>query len=140
MNRSQMYEQLYGLPDAPEFGWEVIFPVLLMIGLISLGVPVWVVLGLGSVSMLWFTEALPMGLIGEALFDGIDSFALIAIPLFILTGDVLVRTKLSNKLLDVAHATTGGLNPDLEPPPFWDVVFSPVFQVRMQQALLQWAE
>ncbi|MBT4263391.1 MAG: TRAP transporter large permease, partial [Deltaproteobacteria bacterium] len=52
-------------------------------------------------------EVLPPTLLGEALFDGVDSFALIAVPLFILTGDVLVRTGLSNKLLDVAEATMG---------------------------------
>ncbi|HKJ63823.1 MAG TPA: TRAP transporter large permease, partial [Desulfopila sp.] len=46
-------------------------------------------------------------LLGEALFDGVDSFALIAVPLFILTGDVLVRTGLSIKLLEVAEATMG---------------------------------
>ena len=57
--------------------------------------------------MLLTTEVLPPALIGEALFDGVDSFALIAVPLFILTGDVLVRTGLSNKLLDVAEATMG---------------------------------
>jgi tripartite ATP-independent transporter DctM subunit len=57
--------------------------------------------------MLYFTEVLPLTLLGEALFDGIDSFALIAVPLFILTGDVLVRSGLSTKLLDVAEATMG---------------------------------
>jgi len=108
-----MYEQLYGIQEATEFGWEVIFPVIGMIVLIALGVRIWVVLGLGAIAMLWFTEALPMGLIGEALYDGIDAFALIAIPLFILTGDVLVRTQLSNKLLDVADATTGGIKSGL---------------------------
>jgi len=51
---------------------------------------------------------LPLGLVGEALFDGIDAFALIAVPLFILTGDVLVRTGLSNKLLNIAEALVGG--------------------------------
>jgi C4-dicarboxylate transporter DctM subunit len=45
-------------------------------------------------------------LVGESLFDGIDHFALTAIPLFILTGDVLVRTGLSRKFLDVAEALT----------------------------------
>ena len=45
-------------------------------------------------------------LLGEALFDGIDAFALTAVPLFILTGDVLVRTGLSRKFLDVAEALT----------------------------------
>ena len=37
---------------------------------------------------------------------GIDAFALTAVPLFILTGDVLVRTGLSRKFLDVAEALT----------------------------------
>jgi len=58
--------------------------------------------------MLYFSEVLPLSLVGEALFDGIDAFALIAVPLFILTGDVLVRTGLSNKLLNVAEALVGG--------------------------------
>jgi tripartite ATP-independent transporter DctM subunit len=57
--------------------------------------------------MLLLTGVLPPTLLGEALFDGIDSFALIAVPLFILTGDVLVRTGLSGRLLDVAEATMG---------------------------------
>ena len=38
--------------------------------------------------------------------SGIDAFALTAVPLFILTGDVLVRTGLSRKFLDVAEAVT----------------------------------
>lgn len=63
--------------------------------------------------MLVATDVLPISLLGESLFDGIDHFALIAVPLFILTGDVLVRTGLSNKLLDVADATTGGFRAGL---------------------------
>jgi C4-dicarboxylate transporter DctM subunit len=50
--------------------------------------------------------ALPLSLLGEKLFSGIDAFALTAVPLFILTGDVLVRTGLSRKFLDVAEALT----------------------------------
>ena len=47
-----------------------------------------------------------MALLGESLFHGIDAFALTAIPLFILTGDILVRTGLSRKFLNVAEALT----------------------------------
>jgi C4-dicarboxylate transporter DctM subunit len=43
---------------------------------------------------------------GREAFLGIDAFALTAVPLFILTGDVLVRTGLSRKFLDVAEALT----------------------------------
>ncbi len=96
-----------------DLGWEFYGPVLLIVALIALAVPVWAALGIGAVVMLFVTDVLPMGLLGESLFDGIDHFALIAVPLFILTGDVLVRTGLSNKLLDVADATTGGFRAGL---------------------------
>jgi len=96
-----------------DLGWEFYGPVLLSVALIALAVPVWVALGVGAVIMLLVTDVLPISLLGESLFDGIDHFALIAVPLFILTGDVLVRTGLSNKLLDVADATTGGFRAGL---------------------------
>ena len=91
-----------------DWGWELGGPLLLGVILFGCGVPVWAVLGVISVLILDFSGALPLSLLGEALFDGIDAFALIAIPLFILTGDVLVRTGLSRKLLDIAEALTGG--------------------------------
>jgi C4-dicarboxylate transporter DctM subunit len=61
------------------------------------------------IALLLTTGALPLSLLGEALFQGVDSFALIAIPLFVLTGDVMVRSGLAYKLLDFAEATTGSL-------------------------------
>ena len=103
-----MYYQYLQGQGAVELGWTFYLPLLLMLVMIALAVPVWVTLGLGAVAMLWLTDVLPLSLLGEALFDGIDAFALLAIPLFILTGDVLVRTGLSTKLLDVAEATVGG--------------------------------
>lgn len=75
--------------------------------LLFLAVPFWVALGLGTIALLLATGALPLSLLGEALFQGVDSFALIAIPLFVLTGDVMVRSRLAYKLLDFAEATTG---------------------------------
>jgi len=102
----QLYTQQQAVID---LGWEFNGPLLAMLLMIIMAVPIWVVLGLGSIAILLTTEVLPLSLFGEALFDGIDAFALIAVPLFILTGDVLVRTGLSEKLLDVADATVGGL-------------------------------
>jgi len=83
--------------------------LLLILVLLALAVPFWVTLGLGTVALLLTTNALPLSLLGEALFEGVDSFALIAIPLFVLTGDVMVRSRLAYKLLDFAEATTGSL-------------------------------
>jgi C4-dicarboxylate transporter DctM subunit len=99
---------LYQQPAASvDFGWEIGGPLLLIVVLLAIGIPMWVSMGIGVIALLHFTEVLPLHLLGESLFDGMDAFALIAIPLFILTGDVLVRTGLSNKLLDIAEATAG---------------------------------
>jgi C4-dicarboxylate transporter, DctM subunit len=101
---------MYGIPEAStEFGWDVGFPLLMALVLFAFAIPIWVTLGFVAVGLLYFTDVLPLTLFGESLFSGIDAFPLIAIPLFILTGDVLVRSGLSNKLLDVAEATMGSL-------------------------------
>ena len=99
--------QLYAQQQELSLGWEFYLPLIGMVVLILLAVRIWTVIGLGSLVMLYTTGVLPPTLLGEALFDGVDHFALIAVPLFILTGDVLVRTGLSIKLLEVAEATMG---------------------------------
>tara|TARA_R110002096_G_scaffold123112_3_gene266478 strand:+ start:3292 stop:4623 length:1332 start_codon:yes stop_codon:yes gene_type:complete len=89
-----------------QLGWSFYGPVLIFVVFISVGIPVWAAIGSAAIAMLYFSGVLPMALVGESLFSGIDAFALTAIPLFILTGDVLVRTGLSRKFLDVAEALT----------------------------------
>ena len=81
--------------------------VLGAVVLLVLGVPFWAAMGLGTVAILAITDVLPLTLVGEALFEGVDSFALIAIPLFVLTGDAMVRSGLGIKLLNFAEATFG---------------------------------
>jgi len=89
-----------------ELGWDFYLPVILFVGLIALAIPVWAAIGAAAITMLLMSGDLPLSLVGESLFDGIDAFALTAVPLFILTGDVLVRAGLSRKFLDVAEALT----------------------------------
>ncbi|MEM1313878.1 MAG: TRAP transporter large permease [Pseudomonadota bacterium] len=99
-----MWQQLGG--QGIELGWDFYVPVLVFVLLVALAVPVWAAIGSASILMLLMSGALPLSLVGESLFHGIDHFALTAVPLFILTGDVLVRTGLSKKFLDVAEAIT----------------------------------
>ena len=89
-----------------ELGWDFYTPVILFVILIALAVPVWASIGAAAIVMLMMSGDLPLSAVGESLFTGIDAFALTAVPLFILTGDVLVRTGLSRKFLDVAEALT----------------------------------
>ena len=89
-----------------DLGWDFFVPVILFVVLIALAVPVWASIGSAAIIMLMMSGDLPLSAVGESLFTGIDAFALTAVPLFILTGDVLVRTGLSRKFLDVAEALT----------------------------------
>lgn len=94
------------LNQAVELGWDFYLPVIIFVGLCALAIPVWAAIGVAAITMLMMSGDLPLSLVGESLFHGIDHFALTAVPLFILTGDVLVRTGLSRKFLDVAEALT----------------------------------
>ena len=87
-------------------GWDFYLPVIAFVVMCALAVPVWASIGVAATMMLVMAGDLPLALLGESLFHGIDAFALTAVPLFILTGDVLVRTGLSRKFLDVAEALT----------------------------------
>ncbi len=94
------------LNQTVELGWDFYAPVILFVSLIALAVPVWAAIGSAAILMLVMSGDMPLSAVGESLFTGIDAFALTAVPLFILTGDVLVRTGLSRKFLDVAEALT----------------------------------
>lgn len=104
---------MYSEYSAFEIGSDVIIPLVLLAVLFLMAVPVWIALGLTALFMLWLGGILPLSLLGESLFAGINAYALIAIPLYLLTGDALVRSGLSGKLLDVAEATMGSLRSGL---------------------------
>ena len=94
------------LNQTVELGWDFYLPVIMFVAFIAFAVPVWAAIGASAILMSLMSGDLPLSLVGESLFAGIDAFALTAVPLFILTGDVLVRTGLSRKFLDVAEALT----------------------------------
>ncbi|MEL0215266.1 MAG: TRAP transporter large permease subunit, partial [Burkholderiaceae bacterium] len=75
-----------------EWSWGIALPLLAIVVLMGLGIPMWVSMGIGVSALLIFTGTLPLSLLGETLFEGMDAFALLAVPLFILTCDALVRT------------------------------------------------
>ena len=77
--------------------------------LFMIGVPVFLVIGLWVVG-LSFVIQLPLDNIGAALADVFtDGFALLAMPLFILTGDLINRSGIARRLSDFAYACLGWL-------------------------------
>ena len=75
--------------------------------LFMLGTPVFLVIGYWVIGMS-FVLGLPLDNIGSALADVFtDGFALLAMPLFILTGDLINRSGIARRLSDFAYACLG---------------------------------
>lgn len=72
------------------------------------GVPVAVTIG-ASTAVALYVEDVPLMLAAQRMFAGIDSFALIAVPFFILAGDLIAQGKVSEKLVALADAALGFL-------------------------------
>lgn len=78
--------------------------VLVLVGsvLLVLGAPIWAVIGLASASYIWI-EGFPTNLIVQRMFNNMDSFLLLAVPMFMLAGEVMNASGLTARLLDLAH-------------------------------------
>ncbi|MEM6496071.1 MAG: TRAP transporter large permease [Pseudomonadota bacterium] len=75
--------------------------------LFMLGVPVFLVIGSWVIGMSFVLE-LRLDNVGAALSDVFtDGFALLAMPLFILTGDLINRSGIARRLSDFAYACLG---------------------------------
>lgn len=76
--------------------------------LLLLGIPVAIAIGIASLIIL-FKEGIPLVLIVQRMFAGTDSFPLIAVPFFILAGDLMAKGKVSEKLVEFADSIFGFL-------------------------------
>jgi len=89
-----------------EPGVIVGFAIVLILFLI--GMPIFVSIGLGTMIILLYTgnqHLLPN--LGQSSFEGMNAFAFLAIPLYILTGDIISRTGIASALLDLAKSIVG---------------------------------
>lgn len=75
--------------------------------LLAASVPIFIVLALSVMAMIWLGGMMPMAIVVERMFSGIDSFALMAIPFFILTGNLMSVGGLSRRLIRFADLIVG---------------------------------
>jgi|TARA_B110000967_G_scaffold82499_1_gene85185 C4-dicarboxylate transporter DctM subunit len=79
----------------------------LMLVHLGIGVPLFVVLGLGSMAMILGCDVYSITVFGEVPFSAIDSWALLAMPLFILAGEIISRGQTANNLVRLGEAIVG---------------------------------
>lgn len=71
-----------------------------------LGVPIAFAIGASTLYAL-YQSGVPLMVVTQHMFQGINSFALVAVPMFILTGDLMAQGKVSEKLVNFADALVG---------------------------------
>lgn len=79
--------------------------ILILLVLAFLGIPIYIALGIGTLVALQMS-GLPMIVLPQKLFAGMNSTSLLAIPFFILAGNLMSRS-ITNKLIGVANAFIG---------------------------------
>jgi len=76
---------------------------------VVLGVPIAIALGLSGVVALALHSQVPLMVIVQKVYGGVDSFTLMAIPFFILAGNVMSSGGVSQRLVDLAGSILGRL-------------------------------
>jgi len=74
-----------------------------------IGVPIAVAIGLASIIGIEVQGRLPMLIVAQRMFTGLDSFPLMAIPLFILAGNLMSAGGISYRLVELAKSVVGGI-------------------------------
>ena len=71
-----------------------------------LGFPVAICLGITSLVALWLGDV-SLVLLAQRMFTGIDSFPLMAVPFFVLAGELMNRGGTTKRLIDFANVLVG---------------------------------
>jgi len=82
---------------------------LVMFGLIAIELPVAFALIAAALAWLQFASPVPISLVVQRMSSGIDSFPLLAIPLFVLAGNLMNVGGIATRIFDFAVALVGHL-------------------------------
>ena len=81
--------------------------VFIFIGAMLIGVPIAFVLGTSALYYFLFIGNIPLDMIGQKLYSGCDNFVLLAIPFFILAGELMNRSKITDSLIEFSQILVG---------------------------------
>lgn len=84
-----------------------IFLISLFFILMFLGIPVAVSLGFSSVLTLALFSDIPLTLISQSMFSSMNSFIMVAVPLFILAGNIMDKGGVGDKIFNFANSMVG---------------------------------
>ncbi len=82
----------------------MILLVLIMLALIVIGMPVAFALGVGALGALLAEPSLPLTLVPQRMFTALDSWPIMAVPLFMLAGGLMDKGGMSRRIVEFASA------------------------------------
>ena len=82
--------------------------ILVFAVMLILNVPIAISLGVSSILyVFFFSGGLPIDLVIQSFFSGVDSFSLLAVPFFIMTGDIMLEGGISKRLINFCKVMMG---------------------------------
>ncbi len=81
--------------------------IIILIFCLVIGVPVAFSLGFASLSIFVVSRGLPFSLVAQKMFTGLDSFPFMAIPFFILAGNLMNKSGITKRLVKFADILVG---------------------------------
>lgn len=76
--------------------------------LLALGVPVAFTVGISAVSF-FLTEGIPLEIVVQKMVSSTQSFSLLAVPFFVLAGNLMNETGITSRLIKFCNLATGHL-------------------------------
>jgi tripartite ATP-independent transporter DctM subunit len=85
--------------------------IFVFVGLLAVGVPIALCIGLSTIAAMLLTAGpdIAVTTLAMRIVTGIDSFVLLAIPFFILAGEIMNRGGSARRIIDFAKALVGWL-------------------------------
>ena len=87
---------------------QIIFLVLLVV-MFMLGIPVMVSLGLTSIVMMYAKGSIKYATVIQQMIGGLNTFTLLAVPMFLLAGKLMNSSGTTDRLFDFAKKMVGSL-------------------------------
>lgn len=81
--------------------------MLIFLLLMFLGVPIAVALGTSSIGVMALMSDLPLSMGAQSMFTSLNSFIMVAVPLFILCGSLMDEGGIADKIYGLAEALVG---------------------------------
>ncbi|MFA7169140.1 MAG: TRAP transporter large permease [Sphaerochaetaceae bacterium] len=87
---------------------DILLVFVVLLALIASGLPIYASL-LGTTALFMLKMRLPLNLIVIKMFGSVNSFSLMAIPFFVIAGNIMAKVDITDKIVDLSDAIVGQL-------------------------------